>query len=231
MTEPDLTSDAFIRIDLTHKLANGIPVWPGDPVFRQAEVFGFARGDIACNHSLAFSEHTGTHFDAPLHFVAGGRTIDNVPVERFFGRMVKLDVRDASPMSTISPERIWAFEAAHGAIAPDDAVMFNFGWDRYWRHPTDSEKFSRDWPGLSPEAAELLAKRKVRLVATDCMSIDPFGSDDYPVHLVLLGQDILIGENFTNLEKLPPVCQLVTLPLHVEGGSGAPVRAVALIPK
>ena len=74
-------------IDLTHAMHNGMPVWPGHPVFRQRAVSRIEDGDIACNHALEMSEHSGTHFDAPAHFIAGGATIDTIPMERFFGSL------------------------------------------------------------------------------------------------------------------------------------------------
>jgi arylformamidase len=218
-------------IDLTHRLRNGMPVWPGHPVFRQEWVSSFEKGDIACNHSLCLSEHTGTHFDAPLHFVPGARAIADVPVPRFFGRMLTIEASDMPPDSELPPERILAFEQAHGAIRTGDAVMFHFGWERFWEHPQEAARFQKDWPGLSLAASLLLVERGVRIVGGDCMSIDRFGSTEFPAHRTLLGADILIGENFTNLSRLPPVCYLVSLPLAIEGGSGSPLRAIALVPR
>ena len=90
-------------------------------------------------------------------------------------------------------------------------------------------EFLKDWPGLSAEAAELLVERGVRLAATDCLSIDRFTSADFPAHNVLLRADMLIGENFANLDKLPPWSFLVALPLPMENGTGSPVRAIAFI--
>jgi arylformamidase len=87
----------------------------------------------------------------------------------------------------------------------------------------------RDWPGLSGEAASWLVERQARIVGSDCLSIDSFGNSAFPAHRILLGADILIGENFANLELLPPFCLLVTLPLPIVGGSGSPLRAFALV--
>lgn len=228
-TETLWRDDSFDRVDLTRKLRNGMPVWPTHPPFRQDVFTCFEKGDIACNHSLSLSEHSGTHFDAPMHFVPGGRTIDAVPLDRFFGRMVTIDVSDVEPDSLVGVERIEEFERANGVVARDDAVMFHFGWERYWDHPTEAVRFFSDWPGLSRNAARLLVERKVRLVATDCMSIDRFSSTEFPAHRTLLGADILIGENFDKLSTMPPICYLATLPLPIEGGSGSPLRAVAFV--
>lgn len=211
-------------IDLTHPMRNGMPVWPDHPVFTQRPVSQIAAGDISCNHALEMSEHSGTHFDAPAHFIAGGTTIDAIPVERFFGRLATIKAH-LPPESEAGPELITGFEAAHGPILPGDAVAFHFGWDAFWQG--DDARVFRDWPGLSAATADLLVARGVRIVATDAMSIDRFGSTTFPAHYSLLAAGVLIGENFANLGRLPPFCQLTTLPLKIEGGSGAPLRAVA----
>jgi kynurenine formamidase len=217
-------------VDLSHPMANGMPVWPTHPPFRQTPMSRFEDGDISLNHLLALSEHTGTHIDAPAHFVPGGASIAEVPLERFFGRMVAIDASDMAPDTELGPERILAFEAAHGPIRPGDAVMFRFGWERYWGHPTEGEKYYADWPGLSAAAALLLRDRGIRLAACDCMAIDRFGNADFPVHHILLGAGILIGENFRNLALLPPIAWLIAMPFAIEGGSASPVRAVAFLP-
>lgn len=228
MKLPELL-DVCDRIDLTHKLRNGMPVWPTHPKFEQRAVSSFDNGDIACNHSLSLSEHSGTHFDAPCHFIPGGRSIDEVPLDRFFGRMLTIDATDMAPDTEMEARRIADFEARHGLVKSGDAVVFSFGWAQYWEHPTLAEKFLRDWPGLSKSAAELLVSRGVRLVATDAMSIDRFGSTDFPAHRTLLAAEVLIGENFNNLNRVPPVCYLTTLPLPIQGGTGSPLRAIALV--
>lgn len=213
-------------IDLTHPMGNGMAVWPGHPEFAQHAVSSFAAGDIACNHVLQMSEHSGTHFDAPAHFIDGATTIDTIPLATFFGRLATLTPaveRDGE----VGPDTIHGFEAAHGPILPGDAVAFHFGWDQYFE--AKSALVYRDWPGISGETAALLVARGARIVATDAMSIDRFGSTSFPAHRTLLAAGVLIGENFANLGRLPPFCQLTALPLKIEGGSGAPLRAVAEI--
>lgn len=218
------------KVDLTHPMGKRMPVWPTHPPFRQSELESFEAGNVSCNHLLEFSEHCGTHLDAPRHFVPAGASIADIAVDRFFGRMVCLDVSDQAPDSEIMPERILSFEAKYGAIQPGDAAVFYFGWEHFWDHPQDGARFFVDWPGLSESASVLLTERGIRLAACDCMSIDRFGSPDYPVHRQLLGNGIMIGENFCNLSLLPPIAWLVTLPLPIREGSGSPIRAVAFLP-
>ena len=116
-----------------------------------------------------------------------------------------------------------------GGAARSYRVFFHFGWDRFW--DAEPAAFLADWPGLSRGAAELLVARGARIVGSDCLSIDAFGSPDFPAHLTLLGAGILIGENFAGLGSLPPFCSLAALPLPIVEGSGSPLRAIAFVPR
>ncbi len=214
-------------VDLTHTLTPAMPVWPTHPLFCQEVIESYDRGDVACNHAIGMSEHTGTHFDAPLHFVRGGGAIDSVSLHTFFGRMAKIDARDCAPNEAVGVDRIKAFEATHGVIENGDAVFFHFGWDRFWSELDDHPQFLSDWPGLSREATQYLLARGIRIAGSDCLSLDCFGSVDFPAHKLLLGAGVLIGENFARLGELPAFSFLITLPLPIASGSGAPLRAVA----
>ncbi len=214
-------------VDLTHTLTPAMPVWPTHPLFCQEVIESYDRGDVACNHAIGMSEHTGTHFDAPLHFVRGGGAIDSVSLHTFFGRMAKIDARDCAPNEAVGVDRIKVFEATHGVIENGDAVFFHFGWDRFWSELDDHPQFLSDWPGLSREATQYLLARGIRIAGSDCLSLDCFGSVDFPAHKLLLGAGVLIGENFARLGELPAFSFLITLPLPIASGSGAPLRAVA----
>ncbi|WP_412066609.1 cyclase family protein [Rhizobium sp. SYY.PMSO] len=214
-------------VDLTHRLTPAMPVWPTHPFFCQEVIESYDRGDVACNHAIGMSEHTGTHFDAPLHFVRGGGAIDSVSLHTFFGRMAKIDARDCAPNEAVGVDRIKVFEATHGVIENGDAVFFHFGWDRFWSELDDHPQFLSDWPGLSREATQYLLARGIRIAGSDCLSLDCFGSVDFPAHKLLLGAGVLIGENFARLGELPAFSFLITLPLPIASGSGAPLRAVA----
>jgi kynurenine formamidase len=123
----------FEYVDLTHPLRVGMPVWPGHPPFEQRRLSSLESGDVSCLHALCLSEHTGTHFDAPLHFVRGGKSIAEVPVRRFFGRLATIDACDQAPDSEVVVGRVLNFEAEHGLLRTGDAVMFSFGWPAFGR--------------------------------------------------------------------------------------------------
>jgi kynurenine formamidase len=221
-------------VDLTHKLRIGMPVWPTHPPFYRATAESYRLGDVAFHHALFLGEHTGTHIDAPPHFIGAegeSPTIDTIPPERLVGRMRTIDATATAPCGTVQPELVERWEAEHGPIEPDDAVFFHFGWDRFWRSPDTYTNVLKDWPGLSGAASALLVERRVRIVGSDCISIDRFGSSDYPAHRTLLGAGILICENFDRLGELPATCCLAVFPLPIAGGSGSPVRAIAFVPR
>ena len=104
-----------------------MPVWPGHPHFCQEVRSSLQLGDVSCWHAVSMGEHTGTHFDAPSHFVRKGRSISEAQLEKFFGRMVTIDAQGMEARAAVDPEKILAWEAEHGSIAPRDAVFFHFG--------------------------------------------------------------------------------------------------------
>lgn len=216
-------------VDLTHILHPGMPVWPGHPRLCHELCESYETGAISQYYSLSMGEHTGTHIDAPVHFFAGGATVADIPLDQLILRLACLQMPGRSPQQPVCAREIESWEEEHGRLQARDAVMFYFGWDRLFRE--DPEAFLSAWPGLSGEAAALLVARGVVLAGCDCLSIDPSESTNFAAHRALLGNGVLVGENFNNLGLLPPVSTLVGLPLPIRGGSGAPVRAVALVPK
>lgn len=219
----------YEMVDLTHTLRETIPFWPTHPKFKMQQVSSLNEGKESSYHSICLSEHSGTHFDAPSHFIQGAGTIKDVSIQKFFGRLATIIAVGQKPDSQLGADKILAFEDQHGKLEAGDAVMFYFGWSQFWEHPTRAADFLDAWPGLSEGAADLLVERGIRLAGTDCLSIDHFTSKAFPAHHRLLGADILIGENFANLERIPPWSFLAAMPLPIENGTGSPVRAIAFI--
>lgn len=219
-------------VDLTHRMKPGMPTWPTHPAFTHSLLESYETGDVSCHYGLACGEHTGTHVDAPRHFVAaaaGGWSIDAAPVDQFFSRIVIIDGTDIGPRGVLDADRIRSWEKTHGAITAGDAVFFHFGWDHFWNRPETYAAVLADWPGLSRDASTLLVSRGVHLAGSDCLSLDPFGSTEFPAHRVLLGNGVMIGENFARLGELPAICVGAVMPLPIADGSGSPVRAVAYV--
>jgi kynurenine formamidase len=222
-------------IDLSHTIHDDIQVYPGDPLPSIGR--GLTHEKDYCHVDvLTLGSHTGTHIDAPYHFLKNGEKIDELPVVRFVGEGVLVDVSAKSDRELIEPGDIEPYQTE---IATGDFVIFKtgrdkyFGTSRYYRHPY-----------LSAEGARFLLKMGVSLVGIDALNVDPtyHGSRDpdpaakelpdeeaygYPVHDILLGNDILIVENLCNLDQIKPAKGLYSfLPLKLKGSDGSPIRAV-----
>ena len=194
-----------------------MPIYPGDPVVElaaspQEEPWRVLR--------LALGSHSGTHIDAAAHFVSGGRTIDRYPLERFVvpGVVAALAAGDDEEIAAE------ALVAALATAPPGGALLLRTGWDRHWggaamlRHPF-----------LGAAACEAVLAAGVTLVGTDAFNVDSSVRGTTHVHEALLGRDVLIVENLTNLDRLPAAqplrCSFV--PLKLARGDGSPVRAYA----
>ena len=179
-------------------------------------------------------EHAGTHVDAPIH-LAGveGSTIEKIPLEKWVGDCIVLDMRGKEANGLVSVEEVKAWEAKNGDIAEGDLVLFDFGWPSGWHEPDPDDKFSyREDPGISEEVARYLVAKKVKLVGSDVPNLDASSDKKSPAHRALLDANIAVLETMTNLEKLPPRGSfLVALPLNIVDGSGSPVRGVAYTPR
>lgn len=224
--------DGFEWIDLSHTLEEDIPAYPTHARFGRALYESQALGDVATHYGLTISEHTGTHLDAPIHFVSSGPAsygADEIPLDRLAGRAATMDATGLGAGDLLGVEHVEAWEREHGAIEPGDRVLIRYGWDVRWTTGAEGRRFLEDWPGLSGEAAEYLVGKGVALVGCDTMAVDAAGTLENPAHHALLGNEVYVVENLKNLNRLPPFAYFMALPLKVKGGSGSPVRAVALV--
>lgn len=223
----DHIRDTAKIVDLSYTFHPDMPAWPTQPRFQSNVYNSQEYGDGSFHCSIHMSEHTGTHVDAPKHFIVGGESIDRVDVRQLMGRGVMVDATSTPACEAYPLEKLLAFEAANGPFCKNDIVMFRFGWDlRYGLRP-EGASYLIDWPGLSPECAQYLKDKGVQAVGCDALALDPFPSEDFPCHTILLGSNILILENLCNLDKLPVHSYVIGLPHKYYGGSGSPVRIVA----
>ena len=213
-------------IDLTRALEAGMPAWPTQARFGSVIYDSYDYGGIALHSQITMSEHTGTHIDAPAHFIKGGKFLDDVPLESLMGRGVKIDAAGIGTELTLIA--IEDFEKNEGKITAGDIVIFRFGWEDKYAIQPDAGEYLKDWPGLSARAAQALAEREIRAVCCDTLSIDEYGSRDSPAHQILLGKGIPVIENLCNLSKLPAFSYVIGMPLKIKNGSGSPLRIAAL---
>jgi len=185
------------------------------------EAHGFA------TNALFMVEHTGTHIDAPSHFIRNKKSIDRIDLERFHGRARNLNLTNFGERMLIRSKAIKIAE--HGnKIARNEIILVRTDWDRHWRN----KRYVKSNPGLSADAAQYLVKKHVKMVGIDTPNIDHPDSAKFLVHNILLGAEIPIIENLAHLRKVPQnTFEFVAMPLKIEHGTGSPVRAVAIIRK
>jgi kynurenine formamidase len=173
---------------------------------------------------IFFSTHSGTHLDAPYHFVEKGAKIDKIPLNRLITNAVLCKVKKGSD-ELITHSDIKDFEVRNGKIPPNLAIVFETGWSRN----LGKKDYFTGNPGLSNTAAKYLLERKVSLVGIDSPSIDIGKDHKFLVHHTLLNRGVLILENLCNLEKIRSSnFKLIVLPLKLKGATGSPVRAIAI---
>lgn len=207
-------------VDLTMGIDNSMKVFPGSP---QPSFITWSRFETHGYFSevVFLSTHTGTHIDAPAHFVRNSKTIDQLDVSRFVTHGVLLRFPKNADQQ-ISLNDIINYE-----INADDTVILATGWENQY----DKDNYMSNNPGLSAEAAEHLASIKVNAVAIDGPSIDRGIDNRFDSHSILLSNDIFIIENICNLAELGPARSFTLLvnPLKLVGASGSPARAVGLL--
>ena len=208
-------------IDLTHVVQPGMTVFPGTqpPVF---DVGSSIETDGFEEKKITMFSHTGTHMDAPAHIIPGALTLDQFDIEQFGGQACVVDV---GGIETAKIE-VGDLEARAELIGVCDFVILRSGWSRLW----ESEEYFRDFPVLSPAAAQWLVEAGIKGLGIDMISVDEVDSTELAVHNILLSANLVIIENLTNLEPVPDsVCSFYCFPLRIDQADGSPVRAVAAI--
>lgn len=214
---PDLPKSARI-FDVTLPLSPDLPVWPGDPAIEVAPVTRIADGDEANVSRLSLSSHSGTHVDAPWHFIAGGAKLDAIAPERWIGpcRVVAIP----GDVTRIEPAHLEAAEIPPGT----ERLLFKTANSARW--VPGKLDFVEDYVAFSPAAARWVVAHGIRLVGIDYLSIE--GTDDptSETHRTLLGHDVLIIENLNLSGIVPGPYTLICLPLRLMAGDGAPARVL-----
>ncbi len=205
--------------DLTQIITEDMPVYPGTKPPSLSPVTTLDHDGFAETLMTLYS-HTGAHMDAPAHMAVDGMTLDQLPVDRFIGPAVCIDVRDVGKYITL--EHLIPHQEA---IAAADFVLLCTGWSKHWQDGT----YYRGYPVLEEAAANWLAAHGLKGIGVDAISVDPTDGNEYANHGILFGACLFIIENLTNLEAIVGKRVLLTcLPVHYRHADGAPVRAVAL---
>ena len=241
----DLNSTRWI--DLTHDFDANTVYWPTDEPYRHDTVFyGMTeKGYFYSSFKYAAEEHGGTHFDAPVHFGKGQKFIHEVSVEQMHGPGVILDVTKQSANNRdylVSVGDLENWETQHGKIPDGAIILLNTGFGKYWDDHlkyTGTLKTGKEgvaelhFPGLDPATAKwLVENRKIKAIGLDTPSIDYGQSKDFLTHRILCAAGMTMYENVANLDQVPAKgSYIVALPMKIKGGSGAPLRIVAIVEK
>ena len=210
-------------IDLTLEISNKLPSFPGSPN-TQFIPWADKKSDGYNLELIFFSSHSGTHIDAPYHFMEKGVGIDKIPLKKLITNALICRVKKGSS-GLITLKDITDFEARSGTIYPNQAIVFETGWSK---NISKKDYFTKN-PGLSSSAAKYLLKKRVSLIGIDSPNIDAGKDSKFHVHHILLKNGILILENLCNLDKIPgSYFRLIVLPLKLKNATGSPVRAVAI---
>ena len=225
-------------IDLTHTINAQVPTYElSEKSAYQAKTVATIEKDHYFARNISLPEHFGTHIDAPAHFARGMWTVDQIPPERLIGPLVVMDVSanvKDHPDYQVSVEDIARWEQAHGQIPLDAVVIAHTGWESRWNSVKDyrnaDAKSVMHFPGYSLDAAKFLVEgRNVLGLGIDTLSIDYGPSKDFPVHQYTLAHSVYHLENVANLDRVPASGGIVVVaPMKLEGGSGGPVRILAL---
>lgn len=234
-------------VDLSHAYDDKTVFWPTSDPFRLQKVAdGMTDGGYyyaANNFSMA--EHGGTHIDAPIHFAAGGQTVDRIPLDHLMGDAIVVDVQaqcDRDRDYQIAVDDLVQWEKQNGEIGLGTIVLFRTGFSRRWPDAAtylgtaargESAVAALHFPGLHPDAARWLVKeRQINAVGIDTASIDYGQSTLFESHRTLFEQNVPAFENLAALDRLPARgAVVIALPMKIAGGSGGPLRAVAMLPR
>jgi len=211
-------------IDLTLTVSDKTPTFPGSP---QPNFIPWEniKEDGYNLEVLFLSSHTGTHMDAPHHFLEKGVKIHEISLEKLVSEAALIQCRKSSNQS-ITKVDIQKFEKKHGKIENFSSVIFYTGWQKNLQK---KYYFTKN-PGLSVSAAKYLAIKKISLVGIDSPSIDLGKDSKFSVHQIFAKKGMLIVENLANLNKIKlPTFHLVVLPLKLKNATGSPVRAIAFV--
>lgn len=204
--------------DVSVPIQNGMPVWPSDPPVKLT-----AKAHISRDKShtvrvtaIEMGSHTGTHVDAPAHFVEGGKTLSEIPLDVFVGPATVFEIPGVRSIERRNLESLdWS-----GV----ERVLFKTDNSSHW----NDGRFFEEFVYLEPEAGEFLVSRGLRLVGIDYLSIDRFRSEKHPTHFALLPHDVILLEGLNLSGILPGPYHMVALPLNLQHADGAPTRVILI---
>lgn len=201
-------------MDVTRTLTNDMIHWPGDPPFewkRIADITGPGTANIS---QITTCVHAGTHIDAPLHFMTDGKDISELPLSQLCGPAVVVEVAE--------PRDVAVEDLEAGDIEPGERVLLKTVNQALWDEP----EFTRDFFGISGDAAMWLVDREAPVVGVDYLSVDSYHNTEKPAHYALLGNGVVLIEGLDLSAVAPGRYDMIALPLKIAGSEGSPARVI-----
>jgi arylformamidase len=206
-------------LDISVPVSPGMPVWPGDSPVELERYRALSAGDD-CNVSrICCSVHSGTHVDAPEHFIDNALTVEDLSLDMLIGPALVIEVPAAG---AIEPDFLESVPLPHGTVR----LLFKTRNSDLWRKPDHS--FHSDYVALSPQAAAWIVDRGIRLIGVDYLSVQMFADSEPLTHRTLLKAGVIVVEGLNLQAVRPGSYQLICLPLKLAGSDGAPARAVLI---
>ncbi len=199
--------------DISIELRPGLPVWPGDPGFKRALYASFEKAGYDVS-MITMGSHTGSHVDAPAHFIEGGATVDMLPLDILVGKAAVLELGVEKEITRSDLETL--------DFGGNIRVLFKTRNSSLW----ELGEFTPDFVSFAPGAAQYLVDKGIKLVGIDYLSVGGFYEGGEYVHRIFLGNGVVVVES-VNLSDVPPgIYELMCLPLRIIGGEGAPARVL-----
>jgi arylformamidase len=203
-------------IDISLPLSGSLPVWPGDPKVQVTRLMSIEAGDNANVSHLNCSVHSGTHIDAPVHFVPGALTADRIPLDVFVG---PVEVHHLPDVAEVTPNDLVACHLPSGT----ERLLLRTRNSENWARGTT--EFDQHYVALTPDAAQWVVRRGLRLIGIDYLSVQRFSDSEPHTHQTLLSAGVVVVEGLDLSRVQPGSYQLICLPLKIQDSDGAPVRA------
>jgi arylformamidase len=210
-------------VDLTHELYNGMPIYPGDPAPSFSSYATLDKDGVNLTR-MTLGSHTGTHIDAPRHFIPDGIGIDQISPNKLVGEAYVTDMSSKTIGSGITAQDL--SKTLDGKVAEGDIVVIYTGCSERW----EDESIRRNYTYLTADAAEYLVSKKVRAVGIDFLSVEKFNAPDPVAHKTLLGNGIFIIESLSRATKqfVRKRILMICLPIKLQNGDGAPSRIIGV---
>jgi arylformamidase len=210
-------------VDLTHELHNGMPVYPGDPSPSFVSYATLEKDGVNLT-KLTLGSHTGTHIDAPRHFIPDGIGVDQILPSKLVGEAYVTDMSSKPIGSGVTAQDLR--ENLEGKIAEDDIIVCYTGCSEHW----GDESVRRNYTYLTGDAAEYLVSKKVRAVGIDFLSVEKFKAPEPVAHKTLLGKGIFIIESLSSASKqfVGKRVLMICMPIKLQKGDGAPSRIIGV---